>query len=318
MSEEQIQVNEENEEFDLDAAWEAAHNKTDKPKPSPKPIDIALDEEDPTPASVKKEPVTEKAEDKEEDEVEKEVVKKDKPSDNKADTELQVKFENLEKSYKDTQKAFHEDRKKLSAYNRAIKSFVDEGTLTDDEAKTLLDHVKFEDGHDIPQNSGVGATGILKYTDAIKKELAMMQRYSSSSERNKEIELHTKAFEHLHDTSTWEEQQEIVNELSGFEDDIVDMTKQMLLLGARHYDEVYSEIHQSGGVKQLKEKYISEIETLKKELDKSKKQYVKLKEKYEDYNEPTVVTAPGGSSAPSSSKSGELDIDGALDWAYRG
>lgn len=316
MSEEEVQVNQEIEEFDLDAAWEAAHNNTNKPTASPKPIDIDLDEKEPTPSPVKKEAVAEKAEDKEEDEVEKEVAKKDKPSENKADAELQVKLEKLEKSYKDTQKAFHEDRKKLSAYKRAIKSFVEEGTLTDEESQTLLDHVQFENLPDeVSSTDPMPGRGLAKYANVIDKELAVMKRYSSNPA---EVEQNTEAFQHLYDTSTWEGKQEILDELSGFDDDVVEMTKQMLLLGARHYDEVYSEIHHSGGVKQLKEKYINEIETLKKELDKSKKQYVKLKEKYEDYNEPTVVTAPGGSSAPSSSKSGELDIDGALDWAYRG
>jgi hypothetical protein len=302
------------QEFDLDSAFDQAFDKASNPNKFMEEV---------APKPEKKEELSEsiKAEEEKEDEPEAEdepvVEIKEKPSSKKADAELKVAFEKLEKSYKDTQKAFHEDRKKLSAYKRAIKSFVDEGTLTDDEAQTLLDHVHFESSPDLeePTPSSNNGSGLAKYAKTIDKELQIMRKYSSNPE---EIEINTQAFQHLFDTSSWQEKKNILDELSGFEDDDVELTKQMLLLGAQHNNEVYSEIHESGGVKQLKEKYIYEIETLKKELDKSKKQYVKLKEKYEDYNEPTVIASPGGSSTASSSKSDAIDIDAALDYAFRG
>jgi hypothetical protein len=307
MSEENMPME---QEFDLDGALDQAFDKVSNPN---KFIEEAV------PKAQKKEEVKEpeKVEEDSSDEDEPIVEKKEKSADKKADAELKVAFEKLEKSYKDTQKAFHEDRKKLSAYKRAIKSFVEEGTLTDDEAQTLLDHVQFENGADVEPTSSSSSSGegLGKYSNAISKELEVMERYSSNPQ---EIKINTQAFQHLFDTSSWQEKQNILDELSGFEDDPIELTKQMLLLGAQHNNEVYSEIHESGGVKQLKEKYINEIETLKKELDKSKKQYNKLKEKYEDYNDPTPVSIPGGSSSSSSSKSDAIDIDGALDFAFRG
>ena len=309
MSEENMPME---QEFDLDGALDQAFDKVRNPN---KFI------EETVPKAEKKEEVKEpeKVEEDSSDEDEPIVEKKEKSADKKADAELKVAFEKLEKSYKDTQKAFHEDIKKLSAYKRAIKSFVEEGTLTDDEAQTLLDHVKFENGTDVEPTSysysSSSGEGLGKYSNAISKELEIMERYSSNPQ---EIKINTQAFQHLFDTSSWQEKQNILDELSGFEDDPIELTKQMLLLGAQHNNEVYSEIHESGGVKQLKEKYINEIETLKKELDKSKKQYNKLKEKYEDYNDPTPVSIPGGSSSSSSSKSDAIDIDAALDYAFRG
>lgn len=301
------------QEFDLDSAFDQAFDKAANPN--------KFLEEEVASKSEKKEELPEpiKAdEESTEDEPEPVVEKKEKPSDKKADAELKVAFDKLEKSYKDTQKAFHEDRKKLSAYKRAIRSFVDEGTLTDDEAQTLLDHVQFENSPDLEEpttSSSNNVSGLAKYAKTIDKELQIMRKYSSNPE---EIEINTQAFQHLFDTSSWQEKKNILDELSGFEDDDVELTKQMLLLGAQHNNEVYSEIHESGGVKQLKEKYINEIETLKKELDKYKKQCNKLKEKYEDYNKPTEVLIPGGSNTPSSSKSDAVDIDAALDYAFRG
>jgi hypothetical protein len=311
MTEEELQTSEQVDEFDLEGEWDKAHAKIDNPKSSNEEVMVEQEEK----SEPKPEPVEEEKEEEPEAEDEPVVEKKGKPSAKEADAELKVAFEKLEKSYKDTQKAFHEDRKKLSAYKRAIKSFVDEGTLTEEESQTLLDHVQFENMPDnAPSNLATGS-GLAKYASVIYKELQVMKRYSSNPQ---EIDLNTEAFQHLFDTSTWADKQEIIEELSGFEDDVVELTKQMLLLGARHNNEVYSEIYQSGGVKQLKEKYIKEIEMLKEELDKSKKQYVKLKEQHADYNEPTVINSPGGSFTPSSAKSGDLDIDKALDFAYRG
>ena len=311
MTEEELQATDQVDEFNLEDEWDKAHAVTDTRKHSKEEVMVDQEETpDPEP-----EPIEEEKEEELEAEDEPVVEKKEKPSDKKADAELKVAFEKLEKSYKDTQKAFHEDRKKLSAYKRAIKSFVDEGTLTEEESQTLLDHVQFENMPDDAPASVASGSGLAKYASVIDKELQVMKRYSSNPQ---EIDLNAEAFQHLFDTSTWAAKQEILEELSGFEDDVVELTKQMLLLGARHNAEVYSEIHQTGGIKQLKEKYNNEIEMLRKELDKSKKQYVKLKEKYEDYNEPTVIASPGSSGSPSASKSGALDIDGALDWAYRG
>jgi hypothetical protein len=296
------------QEFDLDGALDHAFDRISHPTKFVENIEPNLEKKVEVPEA-------EKSEEPSEDIDTQVVEKKEKSSDKKSDLDHKVAYEKLEKSYKDTQKAFHEDRKKMSAYKRAIKSYVEEGILTDDDAQTLLDHVKFENIPDDEPTNSNSSGGLAKYSDAIKKELEVMTRYSSNPQ---EIEVNTQAFVHLFDNSSWEGKENILEELSGFEDDAIELTKHMLLLGARHNDEVYSEIHQVGGVKQLKEKYINEIETLKKELDKSKKQYDKLKEKYEDYNEPTSVPIPGGSNAPSSSKSDAVDIDGALDYAFRG
>lgn len=308
MSEENMPTEQEFE-LDLDLAMDEAFDKESNPNKFSEKETVKPEK---TEAPKESEKVDEISSEEEEPIVE----KKEKPSDKKAEAELKVAFEKLEKSYKDTQKAFHEDRKKLSAYKRAIKSFVEEGTLTDDEAQTLLDHVQFENGADVEPTSSSSSSGegLGKYSNAISKELEAMERYSSNPQ---EIKINTQAFQHLYDTSSWQEKESILDELSGFEDDPIELTKQMLLLGAQHNNEVYSEIHQYGGVKQLKEKYINEIETLKKELDKSKKQYNKLKEKYEDYNDPTPVSTPGGSSSSGSSKSDAIDIDAALDYAFR-
>lgn len=295
------------QEFDLDSALDQAFDKSTNPNKFAEEVVLKPEKKEETKAP-------EKIEDDSTDE-EPLLEKKEKPSEKKADTELKVAYEKLEKSYKDTQKAFHEDRKKLSAYKRAIKSYLDEGTLTDEEAQTLLDHVQFENGPDVESNNSNPVGDFAKYANAISKELEVMERYSSNPQ---EIKINTQAFQHLYDTSSWQEKQNILQELSGFDDDAVELTKQMLLLGAQHNNEVYSEINESGGIKQLKERLTNEIETLKKELDKSKKQYNKLKEKYEDYNVPTQGIVPGGSSESSSSKSDALDIDAALDAVFRG
>jgi hypothetical protein len=306
MSEEQVYTQE--PEFNLDEMFDKIHAHIENPtsleegtleKPETKKISVPIE---------KKEEIEDESDD---EETEKIPEKKEKPSDKKSESDLKVAFDKLEKSHKDTQKSFHEDRKKLSAYKRAVLKLKEEGTLLDEEAEMLLDHTKFEGE---VNNSSSGSI-LDRYVGIWDKEIKSMRRYSPDAS---EIDQHILAFQHLYDSSTLNEKQEILDDLSDFEDDEVELTKKMLALGRRHNDEIYSDIHEAGGLSKLKDKYQDKIDKLEKELDKSNKRYNKLKEKYEDYNEPSSLTLPGGSNTPSSSKGDNVDLDAFFDSLARG
>jgi len=192
------------------------------------------------------------------------------------EVDYKSKIEKLEKTVKDTQRSFHEDRKKLAAYKRAVQKMVSEGVLIDSEAETLLDHTSFEESPE-----PVGQTVLDRYISVWDKELSYMKKYSRDVEN---IDQNIAAFQHLFDTSSVKEKEDIMDELSNYEDDEVELTNQMLAMGAQYNDEVYSDIAEAGGIRKLKDKFRAENEILQNKLDKVTKQYNKLREQYEDYD----------------------------------
>jgi len=77
-----------------------------------------------------------------EDEVDVADAKKElKPKEKAID--YKVENEKLQKTLKDTQKSFHEDRRKLSAYKKAVEKMKQEGVLLDEEATILLSYDQY-------------------------------------------------------------------------------------------------------------------------------------------------------------------------------
>jgi hypothetical protein len=205
------------------------------------------------------------------------------------DIDYKSKIEKLEKTVKDTQRSFHEDRKKLTAYKRAVQKMVDDGVLVESEAETLLDHTSFQDLPSEQQSQSV----LDRYINIWDKEISYMRKYSRDSES---IDQNIAAFQHLFDTSSMKEKEEIMDELSSYEDDEVELTNQMLAMGAQYNEEIYSDIREAGGIRKLKEKFRNENEILQNKLDKVTKQYNKLKEQYEDYDQkPSNMRLQSGS-----------------------
>jgi hypothetical protein len=229
---------------------------------------------------VAKAPAPEKIKEEETEDTKVERKEKVETKDIEADdseVDYKSKIEKLEKTVKDTQRSFHEDRKKLAAYKRAVQKMVSEGVLIDSEAETLLDHTSFDESVNDPANQ----TALDRYVSIWDKELSYMKKYSRDIEN---IDQNIAAFQHLFDTSSVREKEDIMDELSNYEDDEVELTNQMLAMGAQYNEEVYSDIAEAGGLRKLKDKFRAENEILQNKLDKVTKQYNKLKEQYEDYD----------------------------------
>lgn len=257
-------------------------------------VDVAPTNDAPKKERVKKaEPVKkEKAvieEDDDEDEDEDEPSASDKPKEGvkSNDVDYKSEFEKLQKTVKDTQRSFHEDRKKLAAYKKAVEKMKEDGALLDEEATMLLDHTKYEN------ESVEDESTLVKYAKVWDKELEYMKKYAPDS---KEIDQHILAFQHFMQTASREEINDALNDLSRYEDDEVELTRQMLELGRQYNDEIYADIHESGSIRNLKSKYSQKEYEMQKEIDKLKKRVDKLKEKYEDYNpEPANYKLASGS-----------------------
>lgn len=227
------------------------------------------------------------------------VVKKESSK----EKEIDYKAENLrlQKVIKDTQKSFHEDRKKLSAYKKAIEKMKEDMILTDEDAEVLLNHTAFEEA--ATQNEHV----IDKYSRIWDNEIQHMRKYPSHFPN---IDQYISAFQHLMNFSSIKEVEEIMTDLSNYEDDEVELTNRMLEYGRQYNEDVYSDIHESGSIRQLKSKYQEKQDELQLELDKWKRKYNKLKEKHQDYDD-----KPGHSIRSGSGNINPSEHDSSFDLA---
>jgi len=227
------------------------------------------------------------ANESDEDEVkEKTEDKKPQKSDGKS-IDYKAEFEKLQKTVKDTQRSFHEDRKKLSAYKQAVEKLKTDGSLLDEEAQILLDHTKFEEDA-TPQEVSL----FHKWGTIWDKELQYLKKYAPDP---KEIDQSIFAFQHFMQTATKNELDEMMDQLSVYENDEVEFTKQMLELGRQYNLDIYSDISEAGSIRNLKSKYAEKELEYQKKIDKLQSKYDKLKEKYEDYNtEPATRLSSGG------------------------
>lgn len=263
----------------------------------------------------KKSPIEEEAEDEvSEKPIDKEKADKDGQKTDKRRTDEEedepkekvpdYKSENerLQRTLKDTQKSFHEDRKKLSAYKKTVNKFIDDGLLTEDEAQVLLDHTQFE-GEVVNESKTV----IDRYGDIWDKEIGNMKKYNKKDVPH--IEQCIRAFQHMYDSSTLSEREDIIDDLSNYEDDEVEFTNRMLALGSDYNDDVYSDLKDSGGIRNVKAKYQSKIDDMQKELDKVTEKYNKLKKKHSDYDaEPANLRISSGAAYVGDTKDGSLDF----------
>lgn len=223
----------------------------------------------------------------EEEESESKEDSAEKKSENKS-IDYKAEFEKLQKSVKDTQRSFHEDRKKLSAYKQAVEKLKADGSILDEEAQMLLDHTKFEEG-----SANQEKPLLHKWYDIWDKELPYLKKYANDP---KEIDEHIFAVQHFVQTATKAELDDMIKELSVYEDDEAEFTKKMLEFGRQYNLDIYSDISEAGSIRNLKSKYAEKEIEYQKKIDKLQAKYDKLKEKYEDYNtEPaTRLSSSGG------------------------
>jgi hypothetical protein len=296
------------QEFDLNAIFNRKAPVTD-PIVEEKEEEIPKKKQSVTVKEVKKEPVQELDDEEEpETETEEEDVKSEEPEPKKEekpkDKIIDYKLENekLQKTLKDTQKSFHEDRRKLSAYKRAVEKMKEDGVLLEDEATLLLDHTQYQE-----ETHSSGSDPVLvKYGKIWDKELEYMRKYSSDAG---EINKNVFAFQHLIQSSSTEEVEDIFYDLAQYEDDEVELTKRMISYGREYNDEIYSDIHEAGSIRKLKSKYQSEIDSIKKELDKTVEKYNKLKKKHQDYDtEPANLRISSGAAHVGDNKDGSMDF----------
>lgn len=227
-----------------------------------------------------------------EDEASKDKNEDDNKEDKKLETEetkepsinYEAELEKAERRYKDSQKWGTEMRKKLSAYEKAIKKHAEAGSLTTDEAEELLDHTKFEDGP--PEDE----SDYVKYAKIWDEGVERMREFADDP---KEIDKYVHAFQQLLRDSTSSEQEDIFEQFDELDGNKASITRKMVKLGKDYYDETFGEVYESGSIRNFKKKFADKEKDYSKKIDKLQKEIDKYKSKYEDYTETTMLPSGG-------------------------
>jgi hypothetical protein len=264
--------------------------------------EVPVDEPEALPEKVGKETASQDDDEDDIDEKEDKEEPKEKKESSSKEPDYRKEVDRLNKTLKDTQRSFHEDRKKLSAYKRAVEKMKEEGLILDEEATALLDHTKFDADPESAKEKPV----LMRYAEVWDKEIEYMRKYSSNAD---DINQSAKAFQYLIRSSSDSEVKDILDELSQYEDDEVELTKQMIEIGRQYNDDVYSEIHEAGGIRNLKSVFAKKEEELSNKLDRLQNKYDKLKRKYEDYDDSPTQGIPSGGGNSGSHTNSDATFD---------
>lgn len=243
-------------------------------------VDVILDrmakgkkDEKPIPAKTEKKDL-----EKKQAETEETAVKPEKSSPSKPEVEV------FEKRLADSQKWATELSRKLKTFEQKVKKAVDDGLLDDDDAKDLLNATQHEEKESLDNP-------FAKYIKMFDSEIEGIKKYGNEENLERKI----LSFNHLLRDSSPEELEQLMEELEGFEEDSIGLTKKILEIGKKHDEEVFGEFFESGNLRSLKSKYKKEIENKQKIIDKLEKQLQKYIKDSEDYTESRGYKLPTGS-----------------------
>lgn len=173
-----------------------------------------------------------------------------------------------DRTLQDTQKWGMQQSNKLKAYEQLVKRYQDEGILGEEEAKTLVDLTQSKDG---PPEA---LHPLVRYGHVWDTELPSIRKYSTASA---DLDAHVLAFQNFLQMASPDEVEGALQDLATSENDPVQNTKRMLELGKAYYDEVFKDVLDSGGLRQLKATYQQEIQRRDQTIDKLQRELAKLK-----------------------------------------
>ena len=175
-----------------------------------------------------------------------------------------VEMEKLKKALNDSQKWGHSNNKRLKSTLKMISSLKEEGSLTEDEFSKLndllhSDSVEEEPISEISNNPMVNLAQIANTRLEDLKEL-----YGHDPLFNKKIN----AFDSYTRDASEQEIDEILDELEELKKSPLKLAKKMFDMGENFYNDIYSGLEKSGGLKAFIEEKNSEIIKMKKKIDK--------------------------------------------------
>lgn len=190
---------------------------------------------------------------------------------------LKGELEKTRKSLSENQKYGRQNAQKVKNALKVAQALVSEGALTTEEAQGLLETLQSEEdeGEDYYKGDTHPFAPIFRIAN---KELENIRKYTDDPLLQDKVD----AFDYFLSVSSSEDIQEALEELRGLVSDPVKLTKKMLSIGQKAYEESYKEIKEAGGYKNVLAKKNQDVEKLQKKIDKLEK---KLSQ-YEDFDKP--------------------------------
>lgn len=202
--------------------------------------------------------------------------------DDMSPSELNTLKEELHKTQKrlsENQQYGRQNAQKVKNALKITQTMVSEGLLTDEEAKGLMETLQ-RDGEDTEaeeyhKGDSHPFAPIFKMANT---ELENIRKYTDDEFLQDKVD----AFDYFLSVSSKEEIEEALEELTELMDNPVKLTKKMLSIGQKAYEESYKEIKEAGGFKHYLSKKSQEVEKLRKKIDKLEKKLAQ----YEDFDKP--------------------------------
>ena len=275
---------------------EATENLNQNKQPPQSALDEVFSERDRVVTKEDQAPKTEPSErePQSQDEIKKDLKQAETSTENKpqdahavkdednSDIELDKLKQELEKTKKallENQKWGRSNSQKLKMALKKVQGFMEEGTLSEEEAKAVLTLANMEIEEGSKENEPQPLNPAQKILAIANQELENIRKYTDDALLDKKV----RAFDFFLNTASEIEVGEAMEELTDLQDNPVKLAKRMLSIGQQYYDDVYKDFEESGGFKQYSEKKNSEIEKLQRKIDKLEKKV----SQYAEYDKST-------------------------------
>ena len=192
---------------------------------------------------------------------------------------LQAELTKTNKRLAETQAYGHKNSKRLKSALKITRELVENGALSELEAQSLVESLNNDDVEaGLGESSPYDTHPFGKVLKIANTELASLRKYSDDELLDDKV----KAFDHFLSLASPEEVKDALEDLTDLIDDPIKLTKKMLAIGKRYYDEAYKDIASSGSVQNYIKQKHQEIDKLNRSIDKLTKKLAQ----YEDYDQP--------------------------------
>jgi len=193
---------------------------------------------------------------------------------------LRKKLEKTEKVLADNQRYGRTNAQKVKAALKVAQQLAEDGILDESEARGLLDALQTEgEDHSVYPSPSSPAHLFAPIFRVANKELENIRKYTDDDRLQDKVE----AFDWFLSTSSDEEREQALEDLTELLDNPVKLAKRMLSIGQDVYDGSYRAIREAGGVKNCLAQKEQVIEKLQKNIDKLEKKLLQ----YEDFDKPS-------------------------------
>ncbi len=190
----------------------------------------------------------------------------------------------LQNKHKQAIKWNNQLSRKMKVLEQKLAEYVDGGILTGSEAEDLQVHIEHE--HPYEEETGHYST-LSKYAKVWDSEIDNLRKYTD----DKEIDRKILAFQHLLKTATEAELNPLFEAFEQVQFDPVALTRAMLKAGEEYDQNVYKDLLDKGGLKNLTKHYQKALLDKQKQIDKLEKELLQFKDN-SDYISSGVYRLP--------------------------